>query len=76
MLSLQLINWFVANPIRHDRSSSYLLSHNPFPQGKCPAGFFTHYAKSVPAICRNAFPFIVYSALERMTSGTADTPSQ
>ncbi len=75
MLSLQLINWFVANPIlpRPEQLISFI--PQPFPAEQKLRGLF--YAKSVPEILRNAFCFIVfYSALERMTSGTSVTPSQ
>lgn len=75
MLSLQLINWFVANPIlpRPEQLISFI--PQPFPAEQLLRGLF--YAKSVPEILRNAFClFVFYSALERMISGTSVTPSQ
>ena len=58
MLSLQLINWFVANPIlpRPEQLISFI--PQPFPAEQMLRGLF--YAKSVPEILRNAFCFFVF----------------
>lgn len=76
MLSLQLINWFVANPIlpRPEQLISFI--PQPFPAEQKLRGLF---------LCKKAFRrfsetlfalSFFYSALERMISGTSVTPSQ
>ena len=76
MLSLQLINWFVANPIlpRPEQLISFI--PQPFPAEQKLRGLF--YAKKRSGDSPKRFlPYrFFYSALERMISGTSVTPSQ
>ena len=75
MLSLQLINWFVANPIlpRPEQLISFI--PQPFPAEQLLRGLFMQ--KAFRRFSKTLFAFsFFYSALERMISGTLVTPSQ